>query len=139
MRKENQYFIWNKNDNLTLSKYFNTKEFDCQCKYADCIEQRVSIQLIEKLDLIRIELNRPIKVTSGFRCSKHQNDLRNQGVNTVVAKKSTHETGDAVDIQSKDVKVEDLLKICEKQIESIGIAKTFLHLDTRPGKRRWNY
>lgn len=140
MRKENCYFIWNKKENLVLNNYFNTKEFDCQCNYDDCVEQRLSIELLDKITKIREETNAPLKITSAFRCTKHQNDLRNQGVNTVVAKKSTHETGDGIDVKSSKLTVDELLLIAEKHFKSIGLAKTFLHLDTRNDVvRRWKY
>lgn len=140
MRKENCYFIWNKKENLVLNNYFNTKEFDCQCNYDDCVEQRLSIELLDKITKIREETNAPLKITSAFRCTKHQNDLRNQGVNTVVAKKSTHETGDGIDVKSYKLTVDELLLIAEKHFKSIGLAKTFLHLDTRNDVvRRWKY
>ena len=59
----------------------------------------------------------------------------------VVAKKSTHENGEAVDIAPTRMKIPDLLKMAANFFDSIGIAKTFLHLDIRRDKkpRRWDY
>jgi uncharacterized protein YcbK (DUF882 family) len=95
--------------------------------------------LITKLDTVRIDINQPLIITSGFRCVKYQAFLRAAGVNSVVAKKSTHELGDAADIVPQDGKIEKFESICAKQFDSIGLAKNFLHVDLRIGKRRWNY
>lgn len=58
-----------------------------------------------------------------------------------MAKKSTHELGDAVDIIPKDKKGvrEGFLKICAKHFDSIGLSDQFLHVDQRKGVRRWEY
>lgn len=137
--EEGNYYVWDKGDDLTLSKFFSTKEFSCHCDHLDCKKQRVSKTLITRLDAIRVESNQSLRITSGFRCGAYQTFLRNTGVNTVVAKKSTHELGDAADVQPKDGKIDAFLLVVEKQFDSIGLAKTFLHVDTRVGKRRWNY
>jgi uncharacterized protein YcbK (DUF882 family) len=95
--------------------------------------------MITKLDLIRVEIKQPMIITSAYRCMKHQAFLRSAGVNTVVAKQSTHEQGQAVDAIPKDGKMEGFEAICAKHFDSIGVAKNFLHLDLRLGHRRWKY
>lgn len=140
LKEADGYYRWNKGEIFALSPYFSTNEFDCQCSYESCVEQRISKGLIGKLNDVRIETKKPLVITSGFRCSKHQADLRNSGTNTVVAKISTHEKGDAADIRPVDRNMTGFLEITEKQFDSIGLAKTFLHVDMRTGvKRRWNY
>lgn len=134
------YYIWKKGEKFKLGSYFDTTEFVCQCKHEDCIDQKISIELVDRLDGIREDIGRPLTVTSGFRCTKHQADLRASGVNTVVAKKSTHELGNAADIRPADRNMEGFEKICDPWFFSIGLAKTFLHVDLRDDKeRRWNY
>lgn len=140
MKLENGYYIWNKSDKKEyLSKWFITKEFQCQCQYKTCVEQKISKLLIDKLDALREEIKHPISITSAFRCSQHQEDLRKKGVNTVVAKKSQHELGNAVDLRCSSLLLFDLLKICERYFNSIGIGINFLHVDLRPEYRRWKY
>lgn len=136
---EDGYYIWNKGDNLVLSKFFNSREFDCQCKFPECKQQKISKALITRLDSLRKDCNQPLIITSGFRCHKHQDEIRASGVSTVVAKKSTHESGDAADVRPKDGNIETFLKLASKYFSSIGLAKKFLHLDTRPDYRRWDY
>ena len=142
LREEDGYFIWNKGEVFKLSDHFSTKEMNCQCKYESCKEQRISKDLIQRIENIRIEADQPLIVTSAFRCQKHQQDIRNSGVSTVVAKKlSQHELGNAVDILPKDKK--DIrgafLFICEKHFSAIGLSNKFLHVDTRKEKIQWEY
>lgn len=142
MREDSKYYLWNKGEVFPLagSKYFSTKEFDCHCTFSDCVEQKVSKLLICKLISLREDIAEPITVTSAFRCTKYQKKLADDGVNTVVAKKSTHELGEAVDVVPARMKISTFQVFCEKYFEAIGTAKNFLHLDLRFGKkRRWNY
>lgn len=144
MKEQDGYYIWDKEDeNEALSKHFDTKEFSCLCKYESCKEQKISKSLISKLELVRDEVDSPLRITSGFRCAEHQEYLRGAGVSTVVAKKSTHEKGDAADVQivsDKADKMDTLLGALEKEFKAIGLAKTFYHVDLRDDKkRRWNY
>jgi uncharacterized protein YcbK (DUF882 family) len=150
MRIENGYFIWNKGEREKLSEYFSTNEFDCLCHYNDCVEQRISKDLINKLTLVRIENKGPLYVTSGFRCGNHQQDLRNQlnkgksNLTVVASKVSQHELGNAADISPRIGTIAKLRSIVESVFDNIGLAKTFLHVDIRPkkqdgSKRIWNY
>ena len=50
--------------NKKLSKFFTTKEFECQC--GKCEIQKVDIDLLNRLDKVRIALGSPIKITSGY-------------------------------------------------------------------------
>ena len=141
VKEEDGYYVWNKGENHVLTPYFSTNEFSCKCNFPDCKKQRISKSLVVRLDLIRKEIKQPLVITSAYRCQKHQAFLRSSGVNTVVAKQSTHEQGNAVDVVPKDQKdiQGEFLKICEKQFDSIGLSHNFLHLDLRVGKRRWQY
>lgn len=137
---ENNYYIWDKGEILWLNNWFKTKEFECQCKNKDCIKQKISVELVKRLTIIREYTKSPMRITSGFRCTKHQEEIRNSGVSTVVAKKSTHELGDAADISVSSLTILNLLPIVEKQFKSIGIANNFLHVDLRDDQtRRWKY
>jgi uncharacterized protein YcbK (DUF882 family) len=134
------YYIWVKGDNLWLNNWFKTKEFECKCSNKECINQKIAVELIARLTVIREYTKSPMRITSGFRCSEHQQAIRNSGVSTVVAKKSTHEKGDAADISVSSLTPLNLLPIVEKQFKSIGIANNFLHVDLRDDKeRRWKY
>jgi uncharacterized protein YcbK (DUF882 family) len=134
------YYIWKKGDDLWINNWFKTKEFECKCTNKDCVDQKIAVELIERLTAIREYTKSPMRISSGFRCSKHQEAIRNSGTSTVVAKKSTHEKGDAADISVSSLTTLNLLLVAEKQFKSIGIANNFLHVDLRDDKtRRWKY
>lgn len=124
---------WTRGATGALSAYFTAKEFTCKCGV--CRDQRVSKELIKKLDLVRAAVG-PITITSGFRCGLHQANLTKQGLNT--AKNSTHCIGQAADITCGDLAA--LFTACEAEFKAIGTAATFLHVDLRADKvRRWSY
>lgn len=139
LREEDGLYLWEKGEVFKLSDHFSSKEMSCHCKFPECKTQRISKDLIQRLEKIKEEVGQPLIVTSAYRCTPYQNFLRKHGVNTVVASKSQHELGNAVDVVPKDGKIAGFEDICAKHIDSIGLAKDFLHLDTREGKRRWNY
>lgn len=140
MSQSESLFTWKKGEKIQLNKYFNTNELSCRCNHPECVDQFISKDLIERLTKVREELNKALIITSAFRCHKYQEDLRSMGANTVVAKKSQHELGNAVDCIPKNGTVSELMPIAEKHFKAIGIAKTFLHLDMRDDKvRRWPY
>lgn len=135
------YYIWDKGQVFTISTHFSTKEMSCHCSYPECIEQKISKDLILRIEKIREEVAQPLIVTSAFRCAEYQKHLINTEASTVIAQHSQHELGNAIDILPKDAK--DIRtkfeEICAKQFDSIGLSDKFLHLDLRPGKRRWEY
>ncbi len=133
------YYIWKKGEVFELSPHFSTREMSCKCSHDSCVEQRISKNLIDKLELVRGDIKEPLVITSAYRCSKHQEDIRNSGTSTVVAKKSTHELGDAVDCRPKSGMNPGFELTCSAEFTSIGRAATFLHLDLRSGFRRWKY
>lgn len=132
--------IWNKKDLSTsrsLSTHFAKYEFECQCKYKDCIEQKIDDELISKLELIRVEFGTPLSISSGFRCAKHQHDLSK----TMETAKgiSQHELGKAADIITNPAKTILLLPILRKHFSAIGVANNFIHVDLRPQTLFWRY
>ena len=60
------YFTWTKGKNRQIGKYFNTSEFECKCTYTDCIDQKISEELITQLDAVRDALKDYLIITSGF-------------------------------------------------------------------------
>lgn len=134
---EDSYYRWKKGQIEQLSVHFTTSEFSCQCHHPECIDQKVAIELIEKLEQVRVLLDEPMTITSGYRCEKHQKELGLQGKETA-KKLSQHELGRAADIMAHDF---NMLKIhCEKEFKAIGYSKRFLHVDLRSDRTRlWKY
>lgn len=141
----NEFFVWNKGQKLELSKNFKTNEFDCQCSNASCVEQRIAIDLINRLQALREASEGSITVTSGYRCEAHQAALKAKSDAgdpnlPLVAKNSTHTKGIAADIKIAGHRSgESMEPIVSKFFTSIGTAARFLHVDTREGIRRFKY
>ena len=55
-------------DKTALTKNFARYEFQCPC---GCGQQSVDTELAEKLQFIRDKVDRPLKITSGYRCITH--------------------------------------------------------------------
>lgn len=129
---------WVKGEIRSLSPHFDTSEFTCHCSFPDCINQMIEQELINRLEKIRSEVGIPITINSGFRCAAYQKHLADTKASTVVATHSQHELGAACDAKCQ-IAYDDYLKIAEKYFTSIGLGKTFLHLDLRPQYHRWDY
>ena len=120
----------NQINDIIISPHFNLSEFACPC----CKRVMLHPKLLGKLVELRKILERPIYITSGYRCPEY-----NKKVGGVV--NSYHLIGLAADIKVKDINLIELLEVCE-DIDFSGIGfyekKNFLHLDVRPTKRtRW--
>lgn len=77
----------------TASKsYFQRSEFTCKCR---CGTNKVQQPLIDMLNVIREEFGKPVTVTSGTRCVKHNAEVKG-------ATNSNHLTGHAADIRCAD-------------------------------------
>lgn len=145
MRTENGFYIWQK-IGLTykLSKNFSSNEFSCKCSKPNCKEQRISIEMVNRLQVLRDTCG-PITINEGFRCEEYQQQLLNTpGIEA--AKKSQHVLGMAADIKlgaSLLMLSSDFVKLketAETLFKAIGTGKKFLHLDMREDKiRRWTY
>ena len=120
----------NQINDIIISPYFNLSEFACPC----CNRVMLHPKLLAKLVELRDVLERPVHITSGYRCFEY-----NQKVGGVA--NSYHLIGLAADIKVKDINLIELLGYTE-EIDFTGIGfyekKNFLHLDVRPTKRaRW--
>ena len=74
-------------------KYFKKSEFKCQCggKYCNGYPADISPKLIDILEKLRTYFGKPITITSGLRCKKHNAEVG--GVSN-----SQHQYGKAADI-----------------------------------------
>lgn len=129
--------IFPKGQKRKIGRYFTTKEFDCPCDR--CISTWIHPTLVERLDKIRDAVRGPVVITSGYRCSDHQSELKAQGYETASGL-STHETGWAADIVVNNFtgrQLEPVARDCG--FTSIGVAKNWIHVDIRSGDREWKY
>lgn len=132
-------YCWKKSDCLKLSDHFTTDEFTCPCTHADCVDQYLYSDMVEGLELTRTALGVPITITSGYRCKKHQADIKASGAETAVGT-SQHELGGAGDLKAKGFTGSQLEAVAKRFFKAIGVAATWIHVDRRMDKvRRWTY
>ena len=112
-------------------KYFSTDEMKCPC----CGECKMDEHFMEMLDSLRKGVGKPLVVTSGYRCPKHDTEIGGEG---------NHTQGQAVDLrcESSDLRYSIIGFVMALGFKRIGIAKTFIHLDwvmDHPQKVVWLY
>lgn len=97
-------------------KHFKKEEFACKC---GCGLNRIDLRLVQVLEQIRTHFgDKPIIVTSGCRCSKH-----NKNVGGVQG--SRHVLGKASDIYVQGVSAKDLLAYTTKLMNEGKIRYTY--------------
>ena len=119
-----------KNNNIQLSNNFNSNEFDCHCNNPECLITVIDQNIVDHIQKIRDFINKPLKITSGYRCEAHNKDVG--GV-----KDSTHTKGQAVDVQATNLANIRFYSELINPKYSIGKYSDFVHLDTRTTNRRW--
>jgi|SRR3990167_8175779 len=72
---------------LRLSEHFSSKEFECPC----CQQIKYSNDFIFTLEQFRQDIDKPILISSGYRCPKHNQDVGG-------SPRSQHMEGRAADI-----------------------------------------
>ena len=116
-------------NDIKIAEYFSLYEFECPC----CKRVMLSPDIFARLNHLRMVINRPIYINSGYRCKEENHKVGG-------APGSYHLLGMAVDIHVKDYLLSDLLTIAQ-EIGFNGIGyyeeKDFLHLDIRPGSKRF--
>jgi uncharacterized protein YcbK (DUF882 family) len=110
-----------------ISLHFKAGDFFCPC--GKCENQYIDELLVSKLEIIWTRLNKRIYVQCGYMCSEF-NDVKTE---------LQHIKGIAADCSVNGISIEDLRKVAEDVIfGGIGVYPTFLHVDVRQGRSRWN-
>ena len=97
-----------------------------------------NVQLLaDNLQVLREELNKPIRIISGYRTSDYNRRIKG-------ARRSQHMSAKAADIKivgmsPSEVKAVIVKLIKEKKMASggVGLYKTFTHYDVRGRNARW--
>ena len=113
-----------------LSRNFGTHEFACQC---GCNTGKIHDDLIRVLQEVRDHFGKPMTVTSGIRCERH-----NAGVGG--SKRSQHISGKAADFKVKGVEPKEVYEwLLQKYPKTygMGLYASWVHLDVRQVKARW--
>lgn len=116
--------------NINLTEHFKLSEF---VRPSDSLPETLILQnlnlLAQRLQVVRDIINRPIKITSGYRTPEHNKQVGGSS-------KSYHLRGMAADIVvlgTPAIEVQEFLKNWSGGMGSYG---SFTHLDIGP-KRRW--
>lgn len=123
-------------DKTALTKNFSLYEFECPC---GCTAQMIDRELVEKMQILRDKLGKKVKVTSGYRCVKH-----NASKDVGGSKQSRHIYGIAADWRTDNRSVNPVaLGILAQKAGFGGIGiywhskAAIVHTDTRGGKATW--
>lgn len=115
---------------MNLTTHFTNDDFKCPC----CGKLAMKDYFLVKLEAFRVRWDRPMKINSGMRCEKE--NARVGGVPN-----SRHLFGDAADVAVIAGDRYAFIKLSfECGFAGIGVGKTFIHFDCRPGQPAlWKY
>jgi uncharacterized protein YcbK (DUF882 family) len=106
-------------------KYFKITDFDC----SETGENKMDTEFLEALDNLRDICGFPFTVTSGYRSPNHSIEAAKVAAGK---KLGTHAQGIAADIKvSGGAERLSIVKHASATGMSVGVAKTFVHVDTR--------
>ena len=120
-----------KEGNVKLSKNFTVKEFACS-DGTDTVF--ISLTLVNLLQKIRNHFGKAVIINSAYRTEAHNKSIGG-------ATYSQHKYGLAADIHINGVTPKEIAAYVETLMPSsggIGIYKSFVHIDVRRVKSRWN-
>ena len=121
-----------KTDKTQLTPNFNITEFHCKGTTCGCTETLHDPALSSYLQQIRDHFGKPVHITSGYRCEKHNAATAN------AASRSRHTMGQAADFTISGVKPAEIAKFAESiGVLGIGLYDNFVHIDTREKKSFW--
>tara|TARA_R110000796_G_scaffold7861_6_gene26523 strand:- start:1968 stop:2309 length:342 start_codon:yes stop_codon:yes gene_type:complete len=105
-------------------RYFDISDFDCQ----ETGNNEMCQKFLNKLDELRHNTGFPFVIKSGYRDPSHSIELRK-------LKPGTHSEGIAADVRIRNGAEGYRLayEAFKAGFTGIGIAKTFIHVDTRIG------
>jgi len=122
---------------MKLTNNFNLNEFNKHnFPLTETILRNIQ-ELAKNLQVLRDEVKKPIKITSGYRNAEFNKKIGG-------ATQSRHITGQAADLKIEGYTPKQVAAIIEKLISAgkmkqggLGIYKTWIHYDIRLTKARW--
>ena len=112
---------------MHITKNFTTDEMACAC----CHKAEMDEEFMRTLQSIRDEMQRPLKITSGFRCDNLNKKVSSTG------KRGPHTYAKAADILISGADALRLFSVAQKHgVSGVGMSqkgdhnKRFVHLDT---------
>ena len=123
---------------MKLTTNFSLSEFNKHNFEVPNDVLRNLIELAKNLQVLRDEVKKPIKITSGYRPAQHNAKIGG-------AKSSRHITGQAADFKIEGYTPKQVAAVIEKLIADgrmkqggIGTYSTWTHYDVRGTQARWN-
>jgi len=106
----------------------NDYKLACTCDDPECDKRTVLQSLLDRVQLVRNDANRPLIVTSGGRCPQHPVEKHR----TVPAE---HQKGQGIDVKvTGGYERAELIRLGIKHgFNAIGVGETFVHLGYREG------
>lgn len=122
------------------SHFFKREEFTCEC---GCGFDAVDEELLEVLEHLRLEFDKPVIITGGNRCKEHNEKAQKEANSAYIANssKSQHVFGKAVDLKVVGIdadEVADYLLYAYPNSHGIGRYVGRTHIDVRDVKARWD-
>lgn len=120
-------------------KNFSSDEFKC----SHCGANEMKPEFMDKLQHLRASFNRPMKITSGYRCPAHP-------IEAAKSRPGAHASGQAADVAVQGADAHRLLQLAlDLGFTGIGVQQKgsgrFIHLDTlqnsfdTPRPTVWSY
>lgn len=107
-------------NNVRVSAHFTLREFECRC--CGCV--KLDARLLAMLEELRAAWGRPLLLTSGYRCPRH-----NAAVGG--APRSLHMAGRAADVRVPFAEQDDFQK-CARTVDFteiiVGKKKNYVHV-----------
>lgn len=121
-------------DNLDakVSEHFKLREFKCNDNSRVVV---LNSELVAVLEMTRQHFGKAIKINSGYRTVAYNSTLKNSSPD------SQHTHGNAADIVvlgAKPIDVYNYFNLTFPNTYGVGIYNTFVHIDVRPNKVRWD-
>ena len=120
---------------MDWSRYPNFSQAEFRCRH--CGRQEMQPEFMEKLQALRVQFGKPLRVTSGWRCPDHP-------IEKAKPHPGMHATGLAADLGVQDGDAVSVLHLAlGLGFRGIGVqqkgAGRFLHLDLRSEPTIWSY
>lgn len=121
------------NPSLKLSEHFTITEFHCRDGARMVF---VAKELVDVLEDVRKHFNSPVTINSGYRTVAYNSKISG------ASPKSQHTLGKAADIVVRNQTPERVYAYLTTKYTDkfgIGIYDSFVHVDVRDKKSRWDY
>lgn len=107
---------------------FSPKEFVC----SHCNGEGIQSALLDKLQAMRTEYGKPMRITSGYRCPQHPIEVKK-------SVPGAHALGLAADIGVEGAEAHTILRLAMKHgFTGVGVQQKgtgrFIHVDVRSGQ-----